>query len=201
MKKLLLVLVLFFSVGLAEGATLHGNVYDSELNLMENIRVSISTEPEQFIIAKDGSYYFEVGEGEYILKAEYFLDGVLVGSTEEDIKIIDNNDYIIDLVFDFNGEDFSYFWFALMLILFFVVVFLIFWKKKPKEVKEEKNDEDVKKVLEFIKKRDGRVTQKEIRKELLFSESKTSLILTELEHNGKVDRIKKGRANFVILKK
>ncbi len=32
------------------------------------------------------------------------------------------------------------------------------------------------------------------------SEAKISLILTELEHKGKVEKIKKGRGNVILLK-
>ena len=56
-------------------------------------------------------------------------------------------------------------------------------------------------VLEIIKKNDGWVTQKQIRKEMLhLSEAKISLIITELEHKGVVEKIKKGRGNVVVLR-
>ena len=56
-------------------------------------------------------------------------------------------------------------------------------------------------VIEIIKKNDGRIHQKTLRKEMLdVSESKVSLILTELEHKGKIERIKKGRGKIIILK-
>ena len=60
----------------------------------------------------------------------------------------------------------------------------------------------VDKALEIIKKNDGRITQKQLRKEMLYlSEAKVSLILTELEHKGKVEKVKKGRGNVLLLKK
>lgn len=60
----------------------------------------------------------------------------------------------------------------------------------------------IEKALEIIKKHDGRITQKDLRKEMLYlSEAKISLILTELEHKGKIEKIKKGRGNVVVLKK
>lgn len=88
-------------------------------------------------------------------------------------------------------------------------------RKFRKEVKAEQNksveqhQEDIanepgylEKVLEIIKKNDGRITQKDLRKEMLhLSEAKISLIITELEHKGKVEKIKKGRGNVIILKK
>ncbi len=56
-------------------------------------------------------------------------------------------------------------------------------------------------ALEIIKKHDGRITQKELRKEMLYlSEAKVSLIITELEHKGKIAKVKKGRGNVIILK-
>ncbi len=56
-------------------------------------------------------------------------------------------------------------------------------------------------ALEIIKKHDGRINQKELRKEMMYlSEAKVSLIVTELEHKGKIEKIKKGRGNVLILK-
>ncbi|MEW5896285.1 MAG: hypothetical protein AB1668_01205 [Nanoarchaeota archaeon] len=57
------------------------------------------------------------------------------------------------------------------------------------------------KALEIIRKHEGRITQKELRREMLYlSEAKISLILTELEHKGWIEKIKKGRGNVIILK-
>ena len=56
-------------------------------------------------------------------------------------------------------------------------------------------------ALKIIQKHDGRITQKELRKEMLYlSEAKISLIITELEHKGKVEKVKKGRGNVILLK-
>jgi len=72
-------------------------------------------------------------------------------------------------------------------------------EQHKQELAEE--PEYVDKALEIIKKHDGRINQKELRKEMLYlSEAKISLILTELEHKGKIEKIKKGRGNVIILK-
>ncbi len=72
-------------------------------------------------------------------------------------------------------------------------------KQHQKEIDAEPGYLD--RVIEIIKKHDGRIHQKTLRKEMLdISESKVSLILTELEHKGKIERIKKGRGNVIILK-
>ncbi len=59
----------------------------------------------------------------------------------------------------------------------------------------------IEKALKIIKSHDGRINQKELRKEMLYlSEAKVSLIITELEHKGLIEKIKKGRGNVIILK-
>jgi uncharacterized membrane protein len=45
-----------------------------------------------------------------------------------------------------------------------------------------------------------RITQKEIRKEVPLSEAKISLIISEMEHRGIIEKIKKGRGNIIVLK-
>ncbi len=65
----------------------------------------------------------------------------------------------------------------------------------------EKEPAYIEKALAIIKKNDGRIHQTELRKEMLYlSEAKVSLIITELEHKGVVEKIKKGRGNIIILK-
>lgn len=76
-------------------------------------------------------------------------------------------------------------------------------KKSLEEHKEDLAKEPgyLDQALEIIKKNDGRITQKKLRKEMLYlSEAKVSLILTELEHNGRVEKVKKGRGNVILLK-
>ncbi|MEK6823297.1 MAG: hypothetical protein AABY13_05685 [Nanoarchaeota archaeon] len=59
---------------------------------------------------------------------------------------------------------------------------------------------DLDDLVAIIKKLGGRTTQKELRKEVPYSEAKVSLVLTELEHKGIIEKIKRGRANIIILK-
>ncbi|MFC1769333.1 helix-turn-helix transcriptional regulator, partial [Nanoarchaeota archaeon] len=54
---------------------------------------------------------------------------------------------------------------------------------------------------EKFKKEGGRTTQKDIRKNFPQSEAKVSLMVTDLEHKGYLEKIKKGRGNVIILKK
>jgi uncharacterized membrane protein len=74
-------------------------------------------------------------------------------------------------------------------------------EQKDKKEKVEELDDDLKKVLDILKAEGGRTTQKEIRKHIPLSEAKVSLIITEMEVKGMVEKIKKGRGNIIILKK
>lgn len=71
-------------------------------------------------------------------------------------------------------------------------------KKEEKDAKKEPDDY-YSRVYEIIKK-EKRATQKEIRRQVPLSEAKISLILTQLEHEGKVQKIKKGRGNIILFK-
>ena len=72
---------------------------------------------------------------------------------------------------------------------------------ETKEEKEVDAPESLDRVIRIIKENNGRVTQREIRKQIPLSEAKISLMITELEDKGIVKRIKKGRGNIIILKK
>ena len=67
---------------------------------------------------------------------------------------------------------------------------------EPKDVPSE----DLAGILKIIKEEGGRTTQKDIRKQIPLSEAKISLMVSELEAKGKVQKIKKGRGNIIILK-
>ena len=55
-------------------------------------------------------------------------------------------------------------------------------------------------VLRIIKEEGGRATQRDIRKKMPLSEAKVSLMISELESSGKIQKIKKGRGNILVLK-
>ncbi len=67
-------------------------------------------------------------------------------------------------------------------------------------LKPEEQDEYKKQVLDILRK-DIRTTQKEIRKQLPASEAKISLVISDLESQGMIRKIKKGRSNIIVLKR
>lgn len=140
---------------------------------------------------------------------DYILDLVL-------FPIIDEEELLEDEIKISKGNFYSGYFIFPVVILIILAVFLYFYNKK-KIVKKEaakKGEEDEKKVVEpdfygqdisekilgIIKEEGGRTTQKEIRKKIPLSEAKISLIITELETKDKIQKIKKGRGNIVILR-
>ncbi len=201
------------------GATIHGTVYDFGLNKLNNAIVEIDTTPLQKIVAKNGTYSFNVPSGNYTLSAS-FGDFEI----EENVSAGVEGDYVLDLILLPSFEEDAFFdvpdvpmvdefvqdrpvsgW-LIWIIVFVLLAFLLYrFSKRPviqkeiiKEVKEVAVSEELEKIVEFIDSEGGRSTQKDIRKHFPYSEAKISLMIDELEEKGLVKRIKKGRGNVVV---
>lgn len=59
---------------------------------------------------------------------------------------------------------------------------------------------DLQEVMGIIRGHGGRITQKDLRSRLKYSEGKVSLMLADLERRGLVEKFKRGRGNIIILK-
>ncbi len=64
---------------------------------------------------------------------------------------------------------------------------------------EEPLPDDLQEILDIIRSHDGRMTQKELRGRLKYSEGKVSLMLFDLEKRGSIEKFKRGRGNVIIL--
>ncbi|MDW5552199.1 MarR family transcriptional regulator [Methanosarcina sp.] len=72
--------------------------------------------------------------------------------------------------------------------------------KSSSEVKEHSKlnlPEDLKELLEMVRESGNRITQRELRKKSPYSESKVSLMLSDLEERGLIEKFKRGRGNIV----
>jgi uncharacterized membrane protein len=229
-KKEVLIGILFLFVlailPCINAAEIYGTVYDMSLNPANDAVIEVDSVPKQTKILKDGTYSFTLPIGDYIIKATY-VSNYNVYSTEENITIVDEGRYIVDLIVfpdlseesellllgeDINLEDIyeeeeqAFPWLYIVLVVVIIaVIFLFFKKRKPMEKTQEKileEEIDPKdKIYEFIKQKGGRVTQREIRKNFPVSQATISLILTELENDGKLKKIKRGKGNIIILQK
>ncbi len=231
---LALFLVLF--VDTAYAATIFGNIYDISLDKVNGVIVEINTLPNQQYVSKNGTYAFNVPVGDYVIKANYYIDNVLESYAAEKISVKSEGAFRLDLIlfpsfeeenqlFDETEFDILPFeekpiiWPYVLIVFLFIIFLAIFyyWKKtkkkkkekvakeEPEEKKEEIKEEkeaisDLSQIIKIIKEEGGRTTQKEIRKKIPLSEAKISLMIAELEHEGKIKKIKKGRGNIIILK-
>lgn len=227
MKYILYFIFLILLCNIALAATIHGNIFSYELDLNTNSIVSINTTPRQTIVAKDSSYSFELDPGTYEIIAFERKDNITLSSSEEIITIVKDGDYTVDLILfplieeeeisDLDLEDIyiqekdykniiiiALITAAIILSIIAIVYYKKFLKRKKETIQEHKEEKPIEdladKVLEFIKKEEGRTTQKDIRKKFPLSEAKISLVIAELEHKGKIQKIKKGRGNIIILK-
>jgi uncharacterized membrane protein len=222
-KFFLFFFILFFLIPEVFSAQIQGQVYDFSLDLVENAIVEIDTVPKQRVVAKDGKYFFNVPEGDFVISARF--DGI---SDKENISIYGDGLFYLDLILipDFDGDflddldlyfDESYdeffeddekineyflsgkFFFFVFLFVFLIFIFFVFfvWKKRGKE-DLLKSDEDA--LLEFLKKENGRALQKNIRKNFSCSEAKVSLLIDDMVSKGKIKKIKKGRGNIIVLR-
>ncbi|MEZ5334111.1 MAG: hypothetical protein R2741_02155 [Methanolobus sp.] len=67
------------------------------------------------------------------------------------------------------------------------------------DLSDEPVPSDLQEILDILKSQGGRMTQKDMRKRLKYSEGKVSLMLLDLEKRGKIQKFKKGRGNVLFL--
>jgi uncharacterized membrane protein len=214
-------------------ATIHGTVYDLSLEPMDSF-VEINSVPKQFYVAVNGTYEFNINPGNYLLKVNS-----TDGSTIESIDIVDDGDYIIDVVIGLDIDEPIVFdddttvtdistgindsshnnssnlspnssilsltlGIIIIAILAVIVIILLISRSRTSKKFINKNipdDTDIsglaERVLALIREH-SRITQKELRKMMPYSEAKISLIVAELEHDGRIRKIKKGRGNILV---
>lgn len=239
-------IILFVLLAMSvHAATLTGTVYDLDLEEVKTAVIEIDTKPAQRMVARDGTYSFEVPPGDYILTASVREDGIIVLGSREELTVDVSGEYVYDLFLfeDFTEEDDlldmelidvekdiydegppAYLLFLLVFgvaLVITAVLYLILRGKTEDELEGQKTPEgmddassqsdnqssssageDVTKdeVISIIRANGGRMTQKDLRKKLPHSEAKVSLVLAELENDGRIKKIKKGRGNILILK-
>lgn len=204
-------------------ATLYGSIYNINLDKVEDAVVAVSTEPRQTYVAKNGTYMFKVHPGQYTIAAfkgdgdnlelvqniiikeegEYVLDLILFPSIKEEEELLNITQYDFGEEYFEEKDNTSYWIIAITgIVSFLIIAYLILRPKQEKKgAKPELTEEDdVKKIIGFIRQQGGRTTQKDIRKQFPSSEAKISLIVTELEKKGVIEKIKRGRGNIIKLR-
>lgn len=169
--------------------------YTINAQLMQKNDVIASVQ-ENITIAQDGNYVLDLilfpDLEEGVEDPEVEINGNVVGETNA-------NDGVLLIGF-------------IVLFLSGIIVGIFYFLKTRKKenvskgkengkADEKSEDDGLEQVLKIIRQESGRTTQKEIRKKIPLSEAKISLMISELEHKGLVEKIKKGRGNIIILKK
>jgi uncharacterized membrane protein len=205
-------------------ATISGTVYNLFLDELDKAIISINTIPEQTMVSNKGTYKITAPPGTYTLTAFYEKQDEIY-FTEEEIIIQDEGIYTIDLIlvpqlegefdFDEDEEDIEIIepspspliMIIVLSIIVLMLLYVILVKKhfidepepEPQQQTKKSEKKDLEKLLKALKEGGGRMTQKELRKKMKDSEAKISLMLTDLEAQGKIRKIKKGRGNVIIL--
>lgn len=210
MKLWILIILILLIIPDVSATIIQGKVYDLELNRLNNVVVEIDTIPRQRVISQQGEYFLNVPKGEYTITARASIDGIIY-SANENISVINEGEYTIDLFLfpeikdipEINGDDEDnsrFLIYGIIFVIFVLVILFIFKRTKIKNKAMSVDlDDDLKNIYNLIKK-EKRITQKEIRKNSALSEAKISLIISQLEKEQKIQKIKKGRANIIILK-
>jgi uncharacterized membrane protein len=221
-------MAMFFALlPISLAATIHGNVYDLSLDKVEGATVEVNTTPSQFFIAREGEYSFEIPKGTYLISAKEKANGQVLAIENRTISVLQEGPYVIDFILfpvieedtldnldlsDVADNSNGGIWGILIIAALLLIAAGIFYWRRNKQIGLEKKnieiekkthqeeDDYLSKTLSIIKKSGGRSTQKDIRKELPLSEAKISLLIAELEHKGRIEKIKKGRGNIIILK-
>ncbi len=99
LKKLIIVLMILILIENCYAATIHGNIYDPDLNQVEGrVEVEVDSSPRQYQVSTDGKYSFFLLVGKYTIKAKYEEHGILKYLAEERIVVRDEGRFIHDIV-------------------------------------------------------------------------------------------------------
>ncbi|MFH1133597.1 MAG: hypothetical protein V1735_03840 [Nanoarchaeota archaeon] len=216
------VIALFLCAAMASAATLEGQTFAFTLEPLNDVIVSINSSPQQVIVAKEHSYRFSLSPGDYRITAHYLQDGQLSAADDELLQVSDDGGYILDLILFpvLPGEnatttpdpnDFAFGPKPVPVTLIFIIVVLalsvialsiaLIRSKGIIQRSVPVPGEDTKAaVLHHLRSQHGRCTQRDLREVIPLSEAKISLIVSELEHEGKIKKIKRGRGNLLVLR-
>jgi uncharacterized membrane protein len=91
-------LILFFQ-GEALAATIHGTAYEwNSFKPLNNTVIEINSTPEQYFVATNANYSFNLTPGTYLITANYFEEENLVYTTREQVMISREGEYVHDLL-------------------------------------------------------------------------------------------------------
>lgn len=211
-------LIAIMIVPLASAATITGTVYDLGLQPVPGAVVQINTTTPQTVVATDGDYTLEVPQGRYTISVSKVTTEGLEQKAEENITVAEQGNYNRDLILFEELQEFEeppihglpeqaqrispLIAVALFLVGIGAIIYLGVSVKRRLEAGVPGLEEDdlEAQILARLRK-EKRTTQKELRRQFPYAEATISLALSSLEHQGKIEKIRKGRSNIIMLKK
>ncbi len=215
--KYVLAVLLLLTVPV-QGAEIYGKIYRWDtLDIVEGAVVEIEDGITQRMVSENGSYSFTVPPGEYTLRAVCgelaAVENVTVKNTTRFDLILFPNLSIVEPVPEFPEVPEEPPYYLAVAGVAGAIVLLLYLLKRKEQIAEQAVDvlpqpqqtpqdlpDDLIEVLEILRNAGGRMTQKELRKRLGYSEAKMSLIIADLERRGLVEKVKKGRGNIIFLR-
>ena len=98
-RCLILIAILMVSASSVTAAVVHGTTYEwSTFEALENTIVLVNSTPPQVLVASSGGYTFDLPEGSYTIRAEYYRGNLLEYCAEEEITIVGGGDFVLDLL-------------------------------------------------------------------------------------------------------
>lgn len=217
--------MVFILAGAANAATLQGTVYDFSLNKVGAAVVQVNTTPVQRAVTEQGKYVFNIPKGSYEVTASQVSQGVILSTTKETLQITDEGIFTLDMIlfpeiiedldetpleqpsideptlFETQEDPYFFLYRALWVILLILIIWGGYHWIQNQMRKRQTGDlpDELVEIISIIRKQGGRMTQKDLRKELSHSEAKVSLMIDDLVAQKKIKKIKKGRGNILIL--
>ena len=157
---------------------------------------------------------------------DFVFDILLFPLEEEEDEFPDED--LGNVTFDIRGNpgfDWNYVYIVVLLLVILAAAGYYYYRQKesndkeieaaPEMYQEEPQEmpqksrpdisaplpDDLREIITILEGAGGRITQMDLRKKLKCSEAKVSLMITDLEARGLVQKIKKGRGNILILGK
>lgn len=198
MRPSLVVLSLLLVASLSHASFVYGDIYENNLEKLNKTVISVEGGFSYQLVTDKANYSIFLPEGEYTISASATDGSGSALRAEERVKVGPEDqrmDLVLKPMMDIGQLG--------LLVAFLLVVMVSIWSNrhrlmKPKpQAKPAELDGDAKSVLKLLDGFEGRATQKELKEALRFSDAKLSLILTELEHLGKIKKFKRGRANII----
>ncbi len=191
-------------LSVAHGAYIYGDIYAAEgMQKLNGTVLKIKGESfSYYLVSEKSNYSLQLPDGRYDITAEYYdEEGNLLYTASENLYLA-GEDVQLDLVLTHPDSDNMLFLLVVGILLMAAILFSLsrHASKAPEKWKEpeaKEPDAEAKEVLRALEAHEGRMTQKELKELLNYSDSKMSLVLAELEHEGLVKRFKRGRGNII----